>query len=120
MSEPSNAVLDQKIKALSKAVYENKKETDKKFDNIEHKLTSTKELADEVSYTMLYMKESMDTMNDRMTKFIDVVGSQNDKIDEFINDDKRMSNKKQIIISTLQFVVIVIGMILGIWGYDQF
>ncbi|HLR58932.1 MAG TPA: hypothetical protein VK094_00440 [Pseudogracilibacillus sp.] len=120
MTEPTNAVLEERINKLTKDFYENKKATNKKFDDMNEKVTTTKELADEVSFTMGYMKESIDTMNDRMTQFITVVGTQNDKIDEFVNSDKRMENKKQITLSTLQVILIIVGMVLGIWGYDQF
>lgn len=116
MTEPSNAVLSEQVSSLRKDFYEFKKHTDKKISEVDKRVTSTKELADEVSFTMLYMKESIDKMDNMMSKFIGVVGEQNTKIDDFVNSDKRMSDKRQFLVSVLQVGSGILIAVISIWA----
>jgi len=80
---------------------------------LEEDVERARRIADEVNNSTKYVKESVNKMERMMESFIGVVNEQNKKIDDFVNSDKRMDNKKQLIISSLQ---VASGVILGILG----
>lgn len=131
MTEPTNAVLNEKIIAISTDLREFKKTTDRKIDVANEKISTTKDLADEVSFTLIHMKESMDNMNRNMTEFIKIVGEQSKKIDksdesqkkkfdDFVDTDRKLNSNREFFISIIQVASGIIIAIIGFWTYNQF
>lgn len=119
MTEPSNAVLEEKIEAMKKDFYEYRRTTNKELKEIEEKALIAKGVADEVTFSVEYMKDSVDEMKGMMTQFLGVVDAQNTKMDDFVNSNKIVSDKRDFIISILQVASGIIIAVIGYWGYGQ-
>lgn len=126
MAEASNAVLEERIKQLNEDFNYFRKSTRQELKDMEVKLDSTSRVAEEVRRSIQYVEKTVTKMDDVMTNFIALVGQQNDKMDEFtsaqnrkmddfVNSDKRMSHKKQLIVSTLQVLAGILGTLATLW-----
>lgn len=116
MTEPTNAVLAEQIKQLRKDFHDFRSNTKSELKEMEEKVDNTRRIADEVNYSVKYVKEAVDKMDGMMSNFISVVNEQNKKIDDFVNSDKRLSGKRQFIVSVLQVASGIIIALLGFWA----
>lgn len=123
MTEPTNAVLAERISALTKElektnknVSDFKKETKDEFKDLEQDIEKTRRIADEVNNSTRYVKEAVNEMKNMMNGFINVVNDQNKKIEEFIHSDTRQVNKNTFVVSILQVGAGILVAVLGFWA----
>lgn len=127
MTEPTNAVLAEKIQRIREEFVEHKRETRAAIKELDEDLTKTRRIADDVNVSMNYVKDTVQEMKSMVSGFVemittqnksidDKIGEQNTKIDAFINSDKRLDNKRQFFVAILQVAGGIIIAILGMWG----
>lgn len=145
MNEPSNAVLDEKIKQLERELVAHKKQTREEFKEvqeeqkaIEREVASTKAIVSEVNTSMRYVKEAVSEMKGLVNGFTELIkehnksidkkldeqntkidtkmDEQHKKIDGFINSDKRADSKKHLRVTVLQVVGMIIVAIIGLYA----
>lgn len=134
MNEPSNAVLDEKIKQLERELVNHKKQTREEFrevhdelKTIERDIAGTKALVSEVNTSMKHVKEAVSEMKGLVNGFTELMTAHNKsvdnkmdaqgaKIDSFINSDKRLDSKKHLSVSILQVVGMIIVALIGLYA----
>lgn len=148
MSEPSNAVLEEKINQLTRELVAHKKQTREEFREVqeeqkanEREILNTKAIVSEVNTSMKYVKEAVAEMkglvngftelikehnksidkkfDDQNTKIDTKMDEQHRKIDGFINSDKREESKKHFRVTVLQVVGMIIVAIIGLYAGGQ-
>ena len=148
MSEPSNAVLEEKINQLTRELVAHKKQTREEFREVqeeqkanEREIASTKAIVSEVNTSMRYVKEAVAEMkglvngftelikehnksidkkiDDQNTKIDTKMDEQHKKIEGFINSDKRADSKKHFRVTVLQVVGMIIVAIIGLYAGGQ-
>lgn len=119
MTEPSNAMIADRLERLTKDFHEHKKQTNSEIDKLEMKVEKTAEIASSTNLTMSFVKTSVDKMEQMMNSFISIQGKQSDKIDEFINSDSRRASKNNLVVSILQVGAGILAALLGFWAKGQ-
>ena len=132
MTEPTNAVLAERIIQLERELVAHKKASKEEFremrdemKEMERDIVSTKAVANEVNTSMKYVKEAVTEMKQIVYGFTDMIkehnkgmdtkiSSQNEKIDNFINSDKRRDSKRTLIVSVLQ---VGAGILIAVLGF---
>lgn len=132
MTEPTNAVLAERIIQLERELVAHKKASREEFremrdemKDLEKDIVSTKAVANEVNTSMKYVKEAVTEMKGLVHGFTDMIkehnkgidekiSNQNVKIDSFINSDKRRDSKRTLIVSILQ---VGAGILIAVLGF---
>lgn len=132
MTEPTNAVLAERIIQLERELVAHKKASREEFremrdemKDLEKDIVSTKAVANEVNTSMKYVKEAVTEMKGLVHGFTDMIkehnkgidekiSNQNLKIDSFINSDKRRDSKRTLIVSILQ---VGAGILIAVLGF---
>lgn len=145
MNEPSNAVLEEKIKQLARELVAHRNQTREEFKEVqeeqkanEREIASTRAIVSEVNTSMRYVKEAVSEMKGLVNGFTELIkehnksidkkldeqntkidtkmDEQHKKIDGFINSDKRADSKKHLRVTVLQVVGMIIVAIIGLYA----
>lgn len=149
MSEPTNAVLVERLARLENELVQHKKQSREELkafkDTVkeefrelhedmkanEREIATVKSVANEVNTSMFYVKEAVSEMKTLMSGFTKMItehnksvdtkmDAQSTKIDSFINSDKRADNKKNFWASVLQVTGYIIVAVLGFMASGKF
>ena len=115
MTEPSNAVLADRLEKLTKDFHENRKEVRDQLREMDRELELTQRSNNELNISMTYIKDTVKEMKDLLNGFVKVQNTQNETINDFVNSDGRRTSKNTFLSTIYQATLLFVATLIGYW-----